>query len=145
MPKKEGLPHITCEHLLGLRESDLEHVVLDVRDQADFDVGHITGSVHVPRHELAENVENVIADKSRKVVVVVGPTQEAEIEKVHETLAGLGYKNVEFLAGGFDRWCEIAPVEIEPDLTDLTPEEEGFTGDRLSDIDPEKADNEPMM
>jgi rhodanese-related sulfurtransferase len=139
-PKK-----ITCEHLQRLREDEAEHIVVDIRDNADFDTGHITGSLHVPQRELADNIGNLLSDKEKKVVVVVGPTQEAEVEAVHETLAGLGYKNVEFLAGGFDRWCEIAPLEIEPDLAEGTPEERGFVGDELSHIDPEEGDNEPLF
>lgn len=142
---KEGIPHITCEHLLHLRSNDKEHVVLDIRDPADFEAGHITGSLHVPRRELVSNVANLIPDQKRKVVVIVGATQEPEVEDIHAQLYGLGYKNLEFLAGGFDRWCEIAPLEIEADLTELTPEEAGFVGDELSHIDPEEKEGDPLF
>jgi len=143
MPNKEPR-EITCEHLRKLRADELEHVVLDVRDEADFETGHITDSIHVPARELRTNLPNVLADRERKVVVVVGPTQEAEIDRLHEELTGMGYKNVEFLAGGIDRWCEIAPLEIEPELTELTPEESGFVGEELREIDPEGKDNDPI-
>ncbi len=141
---KEGIPHITCEHLRNLRATDKEHVVLDISNHADFETGHIAGSLHVPRRELATNVVNLIPDKERKVVVVFGATQEPEIEDIYAQLYGLGYRNIEFLAGGFDRWCEIAPLEIEADLTELTPEEEGFVGEELSHIDPEEKEGEPL-
>jgi len=141
----EGAKHITCEHLLKLREDDLEHVVVDIRDHADFETGHITGSLHVPQRELATNIRNLVSEKGKKVIVVIGPTQAADVERVHEQMAELGYKNVEFLAGGFDRWCEIAPLEVEPDLAETTPEEAGFVGGDLGEIDPEKLDNEPLM
>jgi len=144
MPQRD-LSRITCEHLLKLRKDDLEHLIVDIRDHADFETGHIAGSLHVPHKELTTNLPNLIEDKGKKMIVVVGPTQEAEAEAIHETLAGLGYKNIEFLTGGFDRWCEIAPMEIEPDLTEATPEEKGFTGDEMSHIDPEEADNDPLF
>ena len=52
------------------------------------------------------------------------------------------------LAGGFDQWCEIAPLEVEPELTDLTPEEEGFVGDHEpgtdDDLDPKHDENDPL-
>ncbi len=144
MPKKEP-QSITCEHLLKLRDDELEHLVVDVRDEADFETGHIAGSLHVPQRELRTNIANLVADKDKKVVVVVGPTQDSEIESIHESLSALGYKNVEFLTGGFDRWCEIAPLEIEPELAESTPEERGFTGEDLSHIDPEEGDNEPLF
>ncbi len=144
MPNKEPRS-ITCEHLLKLRDNELEHLVVDVRDEADFETGHIAGSLHVPHRELETNIVNLVTDKDKKVVVVVGPTQESEIDEIHAALSSLGYKNVEFLAGGFDRWCEIAPLEIEPDLVEQTPEERGFTGEELSHIDPEEGDNEPQF
>jgi len=144
MPKK-GPQSITCEHLLKLRDDEMEHQIVDIRDEADFETGHIAGSLHVPHRELQTNIVNLVSDREKKVVVVVGATQEAEIDSIHGTLAGLGYKNVEFLAGGFDRWCEIAPLEIEPDLNESTPEERGFTGEELSHIDPEEGDNEPLF
>jgi len=142
---KQGTSYITCEHLLKLREDDLEHIVVDIRDNADFDTGHIAGSLHVPHRELTVNIANLLPVKDKKVVVVVGPTQEGEIGAVSEALDGLGYKNVEFLSGGFDRWCEIAPMEIEPELAEKTPEEMGFVGEELSHIDPEEGDNEPLL
>ncbi len=151
-PKKkppEGIPHITCEHLLKLHgKTDKEHVVLDVRDRGEFEAGHIKDSLNIPRRELATNIENLIPDKGRKVVVIVGPTLEPEIEAIHATLKDMGYANAEFLAGGFDEWCELAPLEIEPDLLEQTPEEAGFTGHALEEPeegDPDHQDDEPLM
>ena len=142
---EQGIPHITCEHLLSLKADDLEHVVLDLRDFGEYEAGHIKGAKSLPRKELTDNIGNIVSDKEHKVVVIMGPTQESEIEKVYKELIGLGYGNIEFLAGGFDRWCEISPLEIEPDLVELTPEEQGFTGKRLTDVDPESSDNEPLF
>jgi rhodanese-related sulfurtransferase len=140
------IKHVTCEHLLELEaKPEREHVVLDLRDFAEFEAGHIKDSHSLPKKELATNVENVVPEKDSRVIVVVGPTQESEIEGIHETLAGLGYQNVEFLSGGFDRYCEIAPIEIEPDLTVQTPEEQGFKGDDLAHIDPEENEGDPLL
>ena len=141
------ITHVTCEHLISLEKSNekKEHVVLDIRDHAEFEAGHIVDSLHVPHRELETNVENLIPEKSKRVIVVVGPTQELEIENIYTKLSKLGYSNVEFLAGGFDRYCQIAPVEIEPELFEETPEEKGFTGDDLASIDPEGNANEPLL
>jgi rhodanese-related sulfurtransferase len=138
------IKQITCEHLQKLRTGEEEHVVLDLRDFNEFEAGHIKGSHSLPRKELKDNIDNIVPDKSHKVVVIVGPTEKDEIDKIYQELVGLGYDRIEFLAGGFDRFCEIAPLEIEPELVELTPEEEGFTGEGLTDIDPESEDNEPL-
>jgi rhodanese-related sulfurtransferase len=144
---KKDISHITCEHLLGLRTGEKEHVVLDVRDRLEYESGHIKDSLNIPRKELATNIANLLPEKGHKVVVVVGPTDEGDITAVHATLTDLGYGDVEFLAGGFDRFCEIAPLEIEPELLEQTPEEAGFT-DRDAgedEIDPHQSQDEPLL
>ena len=142
----EKIPHITCEHLIKLKAGELEHVVVDLRDPVEFESGHIEGSLNIPRPELRANIQSVIKDKEAKVIVIVGPTHEDEIRSVHETLQEMGYQNAEFLSGGFDRWCEIAPLELEDDLFETTPEEEGGEVDSSEeDIDPHSSQDEPMM
>lgn len=146
MAKRE-IPHITCEHLYNLHGNveKKEHVVIDLRDRLEYEAGHIKDSLNVPRKELETNVETVLSNKEKKVIVVVGPTQEADVHEVQDILNELGYKDVEFLNGGFDRWCEIAPLEIEEGLLELTPEEEGATSraGEHEDEDPREND-EPL-
>jgi len=141
------IPRITCEHLATLEKKGAkEHIIVDLRELLEFEAGHIKDSVNIPQRELENNIHTVVPEKRQKVIVIVGPTQEKDIEDVHRTLQKLGYKDVEFLAGGFDAWCEIAPIELEPDLTELTPEEQGFTGQREDEeADPTDAQSEPLM
>ncbi|HTM68652.1 MAG TPA: rhodanese-like domain-containing protein [Candidatus Binatia bacterium] len=144
----QGLPHITCEHLLKLHGSDKrEHVVLDLRDALEFESGHIKDSLNIPKRELATNIGNLLPDKEKRVIVIVGPTQEPDLAAIGEELKTLGYKNIEFLAGGFDQWCEIAPLEIEPDLLEQTPEEAGITGHEPGEepLDPHIEEDEPIL
>jgi rhodanese-related sulfurtransferase len=142
------IPHITCQHLLELHEKpadEREHIIIDVRDLTDYETGHIEGALHIPRRELV-NLESLVPEKDKKVIVVVGPTHEKEIHVIHDELKELGYNNTEFLAGGIDKWCEIADVEVSDVLGEpRTPEEMGIVGDEHSgEIDPEKDDNEPL-
>ena len=145
MPK--NLTNITCEHLLKLRkDKEKEHVVVDLRDVLEYESGHIEGSLNVPRKELETNLASVVPQKTAKVVVVVGPTQQEEIGAIADHLSALGYSDVEFLSGGFDKWCEIAPLELEPELTETTPEERGATGTgNEEEIDPHVQEDEPLM
>ena len=148
MSEKQGIPHITCEHLLKLHGSDKkEHVVLDVRDRLEYEAGHIKESLNIPKRELETNIESLLPEKAAKVIVIIGPTHEADIASIHATLEKLGYSNVEFLAGGFDQWCEIAPLEIEPELLEKTPEEMGFTGHEPGEenLDPHQEEDEPIL
>jgi rhodanese-related sulfurtransferase len=139
--------HITCEHLLDLHSvpaDDREHVVVDLRDETDWEVGHIKDSVHLPHKEL-HNLESLVPEKDKRVIVVLGPTQQKDLDHTHAVLAEMGYANVEFLKDGIDRWCEIADVEVKDVLAnDLTPEETGMTGDGSDEIGKESTDSDPM-
>jgi len=149
MSEEAKLSHITCEHLQKIKSEDgLDHAVVDLRDTVEFDAGHIEGSHNVPRRELKDNIENVVPHKSHHVIVIVGPTHESELELIHDELTEVGYEKVEFLAGGFDKWCEISMPNVD-DVTGgpQTPEEAGQRGDGSDDYegeDPEE-ENEPMM
>ncbi|MEY4723826.1 MAG: molybdopterin synthase sulfurylase MoeB [Candidatus Parcubacteria bacterium] len=125
MAKRE-IPHVTCEHLYDLHTAEGEekpHVVIDLRDRLEFEAGHIKDSLNVPRKELETNIETFLPNKDKRVIVIVGPTQEGDVHEVQDILNEMGYAKVEFLNGGFDRWCEIAPLEIEEGILELTPEE----------------------
>jgi rhodanese-related sulfurtransferase len=150
MENQSKIPHITCEHLQKIKsEAGPEHTVIDLRDTVEFDAGHIEGSFNVPRRELKTNIENIVPHRSHRVIVVVGPSHKAEIEHIYEELRELGYEQIEFLAGGFDRWCEISLPNVDEVLNEMTPEEMGFVSDEEeADVyegdDPEEK-NEPLM
>lgn len=131
--------------LQGKKEK--EHVVVDLRDVLEYEAGHIKGSVNCPQKEIETNLPSLVPDMRKKVMVIVGPTQEKDLDAVDSTLIGLGYGNVEYLAGGFDEFCEIAPLEVEPDLVDLTPEEEGAVGvsEDAEPLDPHVEEDEPLL
>lgn len=143
-----NIKRITCEHLAKLEkypDGQKEHIIIDIRDLTDYETGHIEGSIHVPKRELTDNLHTLVPDevKSKRVIVILGPTDEGEIEAVHERLEEAGFKNVEYLAGGIDRYCEIADISLD----DLDVETDGSTPahhEHDEEIDPEGHDNEPL-
>lgn len=144
---KPKIKRITCEHFYELEKAGAEakeHVVVDIRDLADYETGHIEGSFHVPHRELTANLPSLVPEKDKRVIVILGPTEEEEIEAVHEKLVAAGYPNIEYLAGGIDRYCEIADVELDDILETPTAEEVSPDQDHDSNVDPEKEDNEPL-
>lgn len=118
MKLQNGLPAVTCRDLRKLQEKSEPHVILDVRDLADFEAGHIEGSVHVPLAELETNIESLVPDKGAYVIVV--GEEKGLAAQTHEHLKAKGYGRAEFLLGGFDEWCKPA----EPDISDLKEDAE---------------------
>jgi sulfur-carrier protein adenylyltransferase/sulfurtransferase len=90
---------------------------VDVREQNEWDEGHLPGAVHVPRGSLESKIENAVPDRSVPVVVYcAGGSRSAFAAK---TLEELGYANVVSLAGGFTDWKRNGfPFEVPRALAD---------------------------
>jgi len=90
-------------------------VVLDVREQNEWDEGHIPGAVHVPRGHLESRVERAAPDHSRPVLVYCSVGNRSAFAA--KTLAELGYDDVVSLSGGFTDWKRNGfPVQLQAGL-----------------------------
>src|SRR5881396_3265736 len=92
-----------------------EPVVVDVREQDEWDEGHIAGAVHVPRGHLESRIERLAPDTGRPVVVYCSAGNRSAFAA--KTLAELGYEDVVSLAGGFTDWKRNGfPVQLQAGL-----------------------------
>jgi molybdopterin/thiamine biosynthesis adenylyltransferase/rhodanese-related sulfurtransferase len=92
-----------------------EPVVVDVREQGEWDEGHIAGAVHVPRGHLESRIERLAPDTSRPVVVYCSAGNRSAFAA--KTLSELGYEDVVSLAGGFTDWKRNGfPVQLQAGL-----------------------------
>ena len=83
-------------------------LVLDVREQFEWDSEHIEGAVHVPMNEVPGRLGEL--PKDRKVIVVCHLGQRSAL--VANFLAQQGYE-VENLDGGLERWsAEGLPLVV---------------------------------
>lgn len=78
-----------------------EALLLDVREQPEWDAGHIEGAVHVPMGELGARQEELPQD--RLIVCVCRSGQRSGV--VTNALVGAGYQ-AENLEGGMHAWVE---------------------------------------
>ncbi|MGH3005203.1 MAG: molybdopterin-synthase adenylyltransferase MoeB [Gaiellaceae bacterium] len=85
--------------------------IVDVREQEEWDEGHLPGAVHVPRGHLESRIESAVPDRSRSVVVYCASGNRSAFAA--KTLEELGYDDVVSLAGGFTDWKRNGlPYEI---------------------------------
>jgi sulfur-carrier protein adenylyltransferase/sulfurtransferase len=92
-----------------------EPVVVDVREQDEWDEGHIAGAVHVPRGHLESRIERLAPDAARPVVVYCSAGNRSAFAA--KTLTELGYEDVVSLAGGFTDWKRNGfPVQLQAGL-----------------------------
>jgi sulfur-carrier protein adenylyltransferase/sulfurtransferase len=110
------IEEIDATHARELVESG-GPLVLDVREQSEWDEGHIPGAVHVPRGHLESRIERAAPDPTRPVVVYCSAGNRSAFAA--KTLGELGYEEVTSLAGGFTDWKRNGfPVELQSDGLD---------------------------
>jgi molybdopterin/thiamine biosynthesis adenylyltransferase/rhodanese-related sulfurtransferase len=99
---KSEIDEVDAREAASLLEADVQPALLDVREQDEWDEGHIPGAVHIPRGNLESRVETALPDRERPVLVYcAGGSRSAFAAK---TLEELGYETVWSLTGGFTDW-----------------------------------------
>jgi len=99
---KSEIEEVDAREASALLESDPRPALLDVREQDEWDEGHIPGAIHIPRGNLESRVEAALPDHDRPVLVYcAGGSRSAFAAK---SLEDLGYETVWSLAGGFTDW-----------------------------------------
>ncbi|MBK8034340.1 MAG: rhodanese-like domain-containing protein [Chloroflexi bacterium] len=88
-----------------------ELTLLDVREVAEYEAGHIEGSFNVPIRTVGQNL-NLLPDLDAPIVVICKGGGRAMLAATG--LNVLGYTNVKVLRGGFDAWAgEELPVTLD--------------------------------
>jgi molybdopterin/thiamine biosynthesis adenylyltransferase/rhodanese-related sulfurtransferase len=78
-------------------------VLVDVREQHEFEEAHIPGAIHVPRGHLESRIEGKVGDKSQPVVLYCASGQRSALAA--QTLQSLlGYDDVASMTGGITLW-----------------------------------------
>ncbi len=85
--------------------------VVDVREQDEWDQGHLPGAVHVPRSHLESRIEGAVPDRARRVVLYCASGTRSALAA--HTLAQLGYAQPESMTGGITLWRDRGlPVAV---------------------------------
>ena len=97
---------ITADAAKKIMDSDEEVIILDVREQYEYDEGHIPGAILIPYTEIENKAEEIITDKDRQILVYCRSGRRSKIAS--DALSKLNYTNVKEFGGIID-W----PYEIE--------------------------------
>lgn len=104
--EKAMYEQITPEEAKKIMDSGEEHIILDTREQDEFDSGHIPGAILIPYNEIENKAEEMIPDKDKLILVYCRSGRRSKISA--ESLAKIGYTNVKEFGGIID-W----PYEVE--------------------------------
>lgn len=82
--------------------NDEKAVVIDIREMAQFNEGHLPGALSMPYAQLSENSLALEKHKQRPLIIVCGTGQKS-ITAMNK-LRKQGYTKTYILAGGVNAW-----------------------------------------
>lgn len=98
--------NITAEEAKTIMDTGAGYVILDVREQDEYDAGHIPGAILIPYTQIEEKANEMLPDKDQLILVYCRSGRRSKIAA--EALAELGYTNIKEFGGIID-W----PYEVE--------------------------------
>ena len=115
---KEQVREVDPKEVHPLVESPNGVVIVDVREQQEFEESHLPGAKHVPRGHLESRIEGAVKDRSARVVLYCASGNRSALA-AHTLQQELGYENVESMTGGITLWKDRGyKVEVPRRLTD---------------------------
>jgi rhodanese-related sulfurtransferase len=98
---RQRVPEMTVHELRELQARSNEFVLVDVREQNEWNLGHIPGAIYIGRGVLESSVEQRIPREARVVLYCQSGNRSA---LAGQTMLELGYDNVTSVAGGWRDW-----------------------------------------
>jgi sulfur-carrier protein adenylyltransferase/sulfurtransferase len=107
------IPEVTPLEAEALRAHP-RTVLVDVREDGEWEQGHIPGAQHVAKSRLEEQVEDRVPDRGTPVVLYC----EAGVRSLFaaRALRAMGYENVVSMSGGFQEWKSLGLAWAQPAL-----------------------------
>jgi molybdopterin/thiamine biosynthesis adenylyltransferase/rhodanese-related sulfurtransferase len=87
-------------------------VLLDVREPHEWQEAHLEGATLVPPAEIADRIEELVPDRSRRVVLYCRVGNRSA--RAADELQRRGYGNVANVAGGIEAWQELGLPVVAP-------------------------------
>lgn len=107
---KARIREITIDQYREMLQSGSAAQLIDVREDSEYAAGHARGAVHLGRGVIERDIEDVIPDKSAKLVLYCGGGFRSALAA--DNIQRMGYTNVLSLDGGW-RAILIAGLPVE--------------------------------
>ena len=98
--------NITAEEAKQIMDTEVGYIILDVREQAEYDGGHIPGAILIPYTQIEDKANEMLPNKDQLILVYCRSGRRSKIAA--EALVELSYTNIKEFGGIID-W----PYEVE--------------------------------
>ena len=93
-------------------DSGADFVLIDTREDSEWDAAHAAGAIHLGKGIIERNIEGTVADPAKKLVLYCGGGFRSALAA--DALQKMGYTNVYSLAGGWQAW-KAAELPVDDD------------------------------
>jgi len=101
---------IGADELVRRRDEGEDLLLVDVREDREWEAGRLPGAVHCGKGILERDIEGLCPEPGRTVVLYCGGGFRSALAA--DALQKMGYREVFSLAGGWRAWTESGkPVE----------------------------------
>lgn len=87
-------------------------VLVDVREDNEWEKGHIPDAIHIGKGVIERDIETLFPEKDTRLVLYCGGGFRSAIAVGN--LQKMNYSNVTSMDGGFRRWVELSLEVTEP-------------------------------
>lgn len=101
---KERVREITPEETRSRMEADANVVLVDVREESEWEAGHIRGAFHIGKGVIERDIETQVPDTDAAIILYCGGGYRSALAA--DNLRKMGYTNVSSMAEGWRGWNE---------------------------------------
>lgn len=106
---RERVREVTVDQTQARLSENPNAVLVDVREDAEWDKGHATHATHLGKGIIERDIESQVPDKSTELILYCGGGFRSILAA--EALQQMGYTNVASMAGGWRAWRDAnAPI-----------------------------------
>lgn len=107
---KSRVRELSIPDYLAWRDSGKQHILIDTREESEWNAGRIPGAIHISKGVIERDIERIVPDHAATLVLYCGGGYRSALAA--DNLQKMGYTNVLSLAGGWRDWVERGlPVE----------------------------------
>ena len=117
-----------AELLETMHEHKLNLVMIDVRDEADYNIFHLLDAEHIPLNEISDHIHDFIALPPNTVFVLMS-NDETTATEAWRIMVAESVPNAYILEGGINNWLTFYGTPYEEDF--CAGEKENTVDDEL--------------
>jgi rhodanese-related sulfurtransferase len=106
---KARVTQVSAADTVARRKADASVVLIDVREDREWNLGHAAGAHHMSRGMLENKIDGAVPRDAAIVLYCASGNRSA---LAAESLQQMGYTNVASMTGGFKAWVD-ANGEVE--------------------------------